>query len=68
MKHPIGVEPINSCFEGKRCTNSAKDVKKYLSPLKGHSSIGRTNPATITCMLRNATKDFSAAQSALPLI
>lgn len=25
-KHPIGVEPINNCFEDKRCTNSAKDV------------------------------------------
>ena len=29
MKHPIGVEPINSCFEGKRCTNSAKDVNIF---------------------------------------
>ena len=24
--HPIGLEPINIYFEGKRCTNSAKDV------------------------------------------
>jgi hypothetical protein len=25
-KHPIGLEPIILCFEGKRYTNSAKDV------------------------------------------
>ena len=24
--HPIGFEPIYNCFEGKRSTNSAKDV------------------------------------------
>ena len=29
-KHLIGVEPINNCFEGKRCTNSAKDVKIFI--------------------------------------
>ena len=29
-KHLIGVEPINNCFEGKRCTNSAKDVQFFI--------------------------------------
>lgn len=26
FKHLIGLEPINICFEGNRCTYSAKDV------------------------------------------
>ena len=26
IKHLIGLEPINSCFEGNCCTHSAKDV------------------------------------------
>lgn len=28
LLHPIGFEPIYNCFEGKRFSNSAKDVKK----------------------------------------
>ena len=26
LLHPIGFEPIYNCFEGKRFSNSAKDV------------------------------------------
>lgn len=32
IRHLIGLEPINGCFEGKCFTNSAKDVIKSLIP------------------------------------
>ena len=38
IKHPIGLEPINLCFEGICCTNSGKDannIKSYLNKPNG---------------------------------